>query len=402
MLSFRTSVLALALAVGCADLSTSDEDLELAAAEDGLLDPTSGGKADAPSWETAPTVHVGARLFDAVGKNGRRIHALWVGATRSAPVSLKITVAGQENAPVRVAILGPLKKDGTRETIAAAGYAKPVSTASVAVRLTSSGQHLVVIGTYNLATEAGYHVEARCSSGCAASRLDALASPKDGALVGTVAGGRLLSMTLGSALAGRGEDVEVQVFASRPMVSWAGELVATGVASGNQVNVLLPASVVPGDDLRLVVRDPRGTVHDTGLVVRWAPSRRAFARLDAILYSDLGGIDVAGVAGFFEGVAGMALRSETRGIEIVTAAVRADRPGQVTNGFASFDVTFAPELFLPGGELNPVLPRDGELLSVGQLNGNGDFVRLGCFEYCNDLAGFGTCTGGPRPCPSAD
>ena len=37
--------------------------------------------------------------------------------------------------------------------------------------------------------------------------------------------------------------------------------------------------------------------------------------------------------------------------------------------------------------------------SVGFINGNGDYTRMGCFEYCNNLSGLSACTGGARACP---
>jgi hypothetical protein len=60
-------------------------------------------------------------------------------------------------------------------------------------------------------------------------------------------------------------------------------------------------------------------------------------------------------------------------------------------GFNSFDATFLPDL--------NVAAHDGEILSVGFINGNGDYRRLGCFEYCNNLSGLSSCTGGERTCP---
>jgi hypothetical protein len=236
----------------------------------------------------------------------------------------------------------------------------------VTARLLASGQHLIVIGTYQLASETGYEVTTRCAgAACTAGRLDALASPKAGALVGRP-GSRLVAMTVGGALANRGRDVEVEVRASRPMTSWDAHPVAVSVASGTQVNVLLPPSVLPGDDLVLVVRDASGAVHDTGVQVRFAPAGTPFARLDAILYGDLVSVEVAGVTGYFEGVAELALRSETHHRDIQRVTVRADRPGQLGMGLGAFDASFNPDLFLPGGELNPVRPRHGELLSVGR------------------------------------
>jgi hypothetical protein len=75
--------------------------------------------------------------------------------------------------------------------------------------------------------------------------------------------------------------------------------------------------------------------------------------------------------------------------------------GAASLGFGAFDATFAPDIVDENGDLAPNLPRNGELLSVGFLNGNGDYIRLGCFEYCNDLSGEATCTGGPRSCAVA-
>ena len=87
----------------------------------------------------------------------------------------------------------------------------------------------------------------------------------------------------------------------------------------------------------------------------------------------------------------MRLYSETHHRELATHTIHADKPGMIGNGFGAFDATFIPDL--------SVAATDGELLSVGFINGNGDYRRLGCFEYCNNLSGLSSCTGGPRVCP---
>ena len=208
----------------------------------------------------------------------------------------------------------------------------------------------------------------------------------------------LLQMELGAVLANRDFDVEVDLYASPPGQSWNATLVGTSVASGNQVNAILPDTVAAGDDLQLVVREAGGRVLDTGVLTRFAPVAQAFARTDAILYGDLAGVQIGGVVGFFEGTAELSLRSETHSREIAQYVAHAELPGAQGLGFGAFDASFNPELTDEQGVLNPNLPHDGELLSVGYINGNGDYRRLGCFEYCNDLAGTGSCTGGPRAC----
>ena len=86
------------------------------------------------------------------------------------------------------------------------------------------------------------------------------------------------------------------------------------------------------------------------------------------------------------------LLGDARASRSRSTAVHADEPGQDGNGLNAFDATFSPDL--------AVAATDGELLSVGFINGNGDYHRIGCFEYCNNLSGSSTCTGGPRVLPA--
>lgn len=408
--SFFAPTLAALIIAGCSvtdPADTGDGDIDEAIAEDGAaIGGAADGKADDPSWQRTATLHVGDRAWDHAATGSRRIHSMWVAGSADAPVPLTITVDSADETPVRVAVLGPLDGAGARAVVAAAGYSARSTVAEVDVDLTATGQHLIVVGSYKLESDVSYEVGARCASDagdlCTADRVDLLASPKVFALVGGVGAdpADLLRAELGAALAARDFDVEVEVWASPPGLPWDRTLVGTSVASGNQVNAIVPSSVKPGDDLTLVVRKAGGDVLDSGILTRYAPAEQSFARLDAILYGDLVAVMVSGVTGYTEGVAELALRSVTHDRQIERVVLHADRPGQAGMGFGAFDATFAPELTQPGSEqLNPVLPRNGELLSVGWIGGNGAYNRLGCFEYCNDLSGEDACTGGPRGCP---
>ena len=357
----------------------------------------SDGKADLPGWGTARTIHVGDSEFDFVAAGDRRVHAVWVDASADVPMSFDLSVeAAEESGSVRVAVLGPLS-DGQRALIASDGYSEAKQQIDLPIRLTESGQHLVVIGSFALATDSAYRAEVRCApdNSCDPARIDVLAAPKAGALVG---GGGLIEARLGNALAARDFDVEMEVWSSPPGLNWNAELMGVSVASGSQVNALVPDAVAAGDDIILVLREAGGAVLDTGVLTRFAPADGVFARLDAILYGDLVAVTVSGVTGYFEGTAELELRSEETGRTIESAVVRADRPGQVGNGLGAFDATFAPWIADEDGNLNPDLPRNGDLVSVGRINGNGDYLPFGCFEYCNDLSGEDACSGGPRSC----
>ena len=393
MLRFASLVVPLVLA-SCADSSRQPaSEIELASADANI---TEAGKADG-AWHTAPTLHVGERVYGHASSGGREVFPLWVAGSDDAPVSLDVVATAGDGYDVRVAVLGPLR-GGTREVIAAAGYGSPRANIEMTFDATDRGEHLVVIGSYNLATATGFNVGAYCTD-CASDQIDVLAEPKAGALVATETG--IVQMQLGAALADRDFDVEVELWASPPMQGSHATKVATGQASGTQVNIIVPASVQAGDDLRLVVREAGGRILDSGVTTRFAPTLAPLVRTDALLYGDLVSIDAAGIVGYYEGVASLSLRSETRSLVVAEHDLHVALPGQVGNGFGAFDAAFYPEIADDNGAINPNLPRNGELLSIGYLNGNGDYQRLGCFEYCNDLSGEETCTGGTRTCPAS-
>ncbi|MGE0398312.1 MAG: hypothetical protein AB7T06_16530 [Kofleriaceae bacterium] len=390
MLRFA-SLVALVSLIACTEPVS---DLELAAEAD--LGAASG-KADA-AWDTAATLHVGERVYGRASAGGRRVYPMWLAGTDAAPVTLDIVASAVDGADVRVAVLGPLT-NGTREVVAAAGYAAPRANIEMTVDATDRGEYLVVVGSFELATETGFQLGTYCP-GCASEQTDVLAEPKAGALVASENGG-IVQMELGAVLADRTFDVEVELWASPPAQSWNGRKVATSVASGSQVNILVPSSVVAGDDLRLVVREAGGAILDAGVTTRYAPVLAPLVRMDALLYGDLVSVGASGIVGYYEGVASLSMRSETRKVIIADHDIHRELPGQPGNGFGAFDATFNPELETEPGHLNPNLPRNSELISIGYLNGNGDYQRLGCFEYCNDLSGENTCTGGARSCPTS-
>lgn len=359
-------------------------DLELATETDSDF---TDGKVDA-SWVDAPTLHVGERVWNHAEVGGRKVFPVWL--ERGLAIDVVATAANEDS--VRIAVLGPLR-DGKRDVIGAAGYGSPRANIEMTIETPDSGEYLVVVGSHELATATTFQLATYCPD-CSGPETDILAEPKAGALVGV---DRLVSMQLGRVLADRDFDVEVELFASPPAQPWNMVKVATSVASGTQVNVIVPASVAPADDLTLVVREAAGRILDTGVVTRFAPTLTSIVRTDALLYGDLVSLDASGIAGAFEGVIELELHSEQRGITIAESVSHNDRPGQVGNGFAAFDAHFNPELEI-SGQLNPNLPRNGELLSIGVIDGNGGYRRLACFEYCNDLSGMETCTGGPRTC----
>ena len=373
--------------VACVTSDDSAEDMALAEED---IAPLGVGKADASGWSTGNTLHANTQLFDTAAAGGRRVHSLWIDGKSTSKVSVTLRADASDGYNVRIALLGPLRANGTRATLAADGYTSAKRSVSISTNLSTSGEHLVVMGSHALATETFYTLSASCTSAtCTPARVDTLASPKDGALVGNSQ--RLIQMQLGTMLANTGRDIEVELWASPPMQHWNATKRASAYASGTQVNIIAPSSVRWGDDIRLVVREPNGRILDSGITTRFMPVPTNLVRLDAILYGDLTSLQIAGTVGYFEGYADLRLRSETRKRTLADYTAVADRPGMTSNGFAAFDATFEPDF--------SVAARDGELLSVGFVNGNGEYRRLGCFEYCNNLSGMSSCTGGARPCP---
>lgn len=381
----RLCLLALTVAA-CVDAPTTD--LNLAASDPDIV---AAQQLDSATWENAATLHEGAPLFDHAEPNARRVHSLWIAGSNNSHVPLVVAANGIGGDDVRLAVLGPIDPmTRKRPLLGADGYATQERDARITLDISEPGEHLVVVGSYELATATTYDLSAQCSGdGCGVSRYDVIANPKDGALVADSS--RTIEMVLGDVMVGHAQDIDVELWASPPLRPERTTHVATATTSGTQLTAIVPASVKPGDDLKLIVRQADGRVLDTGVATRFAPTRSAFARLDQVLYDDLGSLHIAGVVGTFEGVADLRLFSETRELELATTSVHTDRPGQDGNGSNAFDAGFYPD---PG-----VTPHDGEILSVGYLNGNGDYHRMGCFEYCNNLSGLSSCTGGERSCP---
>jgi hypothetical protein len=115
-------------------------------------------------------------------------------------------------------------------------------------------------------------------------------------------------------------------------------------------------------------------------------------------YHDLGDVAIEGVGVYFEGRDLLVLSRTADGVEVDRQAAVATLPGQATSGLASFSIVIG-EPIDDAGNPKPVLPRDGDILALDRVDPSEAAHRLGCFEYCNDLAGTGTCTARAVPCP---
>lgn len=306
------------------------------------------------AWDVAPTLHASEGVSGNAAAHGRRVYPIWVAGSASAPVPLDVVALAADDADVRVAVLGPLR-DGERPVLAAGGYAQPRGDVEISTELVTTGEHLIVVGAFDLARASAFDLATYCDA-CDPTATDVLASPKSGALAGT--GDRIVHATLGDAARATAATYEL----------WhASERIATGASP----DLAVPAGVLAGDDLRLVVRDARGEILEDGVTVRFAPDATALVRTDALVYASDGSLGARGIVGMFEGRARLSLRSEARHEVLAESGVMADRPGQVGNGLAAFDATFRPG----------AAPPAGELMSIGTFDGNGDYVRLGCVTY---------------------
>ena len=378
---------------------------ELGAPEDDPSGDLESEEAIAPWTLQLDGLHLGEHRFGAVDVGARDAWPVWVSGSSARPVLLRFRVSGIDGAPVRIAVLGPVV-NGSRATLASAGYGSPVSTASVNVSVATTGQLLVVVGSHGLASWAAYDLSLACRTGatadqCSGWRVDALSLPKVGGLSGSTlaSGAQRIAVRLNGGLAALGT-YQVELWRSPPGFHWLATRLATASSLGSDVVFTLPAgTVAEGDDLMFRVRaGTRLTYADRGVWARFAPAQRAFARLDMIDYHDLGDVAIEGVGQFFEGRDLFVLSRLADGVEVDRQAAVATLPGQATNGLASFSIVIG-EPFDDAGNPRPVTPRDGDFLALDRVDLAETWHRLGCFEYCNDLAGTGTCTARALPCP---
>lgn len=362
---------------------------------------------DTWSYELAG-LHLGETRRGAVEPGDRDAYPVWASGSKARPVRLRIRVVGHDGGAVRVAILGPLI-DGHRATLASAGYGAPKTTVSVDVAVATTGQILVVVGSHELASFAGYDVSLACQSGatndqCNPWRVDALSLAKIGGLVGEIqpSGQQRVHAQLNGGLQALGA-YQVELLRAPPGYPYLATSLAVATSVGNQVNFALPAGAIdPGDDVFLRVRPGhRLPYRDDGVWARFAPGAVPLARLDVIDHAGLGGLIIRGVAPYHAGQARFVLRRTADGSEVDREAAVAALPGQAKHGMASFEIAIA-EPIGAGGELLPDPPLDGEHLELLRVDPDETEHSLGCFEYCDDPAGTGSCTDQEVPCAGVD
>ena len=371
--------------------------------EDGDLDDI---EALAPWTVRTDGLHLGEHRFGSVDVGARDAWPVWASGSSARPVLLRFRVSGLDGAAVRIAVLGPVV-NGARATLASAGYSAPVTTATVNVSVATTGQLLVVVGSYQLASWASYDLSLACKTGatsdqCSGWRVDTLSLPKLGGLSGSIltGGAQRVTARLNGGLAALGT-YQVELWRSPPAFHWLATRLAVASSVGSDVTFNLPASTIAeGDDLLVRVRaGTRLPYADRGVWSRFAPNQRAFARLDAIDYHDLGDVAIEGVGVFFEARDLLVLSRTADGVEVDRQSAVASLPGQASNGLASFSIVIG-EPYDDAGNPRPVVPRDGDILALDRVDPSEVSHRLGCFEYCNDLAGTGSCTPRTVACPS--
>jgi hypothetical protein len=222
-------------------------------------------------------------------------------------------------------------------------------------------------------------------------------SPASGALTG-----RNIGVVLRSDL----PDQLVRLFQAPPPAGSARwNLIASTTSAGHVAHFTIPASQArDGDDLYIVVPGAGGA--STATLLRLWTWTTPGIRTDRVGVNDLGNVlGFTGVLPFFEGVVAVELHTTARRDEngdpqlLARQAVHMTRPGQVGNGLAMVDTSVAIDLYVDG-QVNPLLPKNGEILSVGFGTERPSYVQVACFEFCNDLRGNGSCTLRGVACPN--
>ncbi|MBX3187764.1 MAG: hypothetical protein KF819_12145 [Labilithrix sp.] len=354
------------------------------------------------SWAIAQTLHVGEVIEDHLAAPSPRephvrvVHPFFVRASREEPVTLHFDLEGEN--PVQAAVLAPIH-EGARATVRAEGYATASKSLSFDVVLERTGVHLLAVATHRF--EAANTIRVSSSAASARGAEGAVVAPVSGSLAG-----RTIAVELSRALG----DEEIELWASPPPYA-PGERrkVASARSAGGRATFRVSADVAEGDDLLVVVpaKAPGTSIPlESGVPVRlWTKSTPGI-RFDRVGIGDLGNLlTFTGVLPFFEGRATLALYSASRTeggrpLHIGGAVVERDRPGQAGMGLARFDAEVTLPLFVDEDELNPRLPRTGEILAVGVVTEKPSFAAVGCFRFCNDLSGQVSCEAAPVPCPA--
>jgi hypothetical protein len=353
------------------------------AAPDALVAEASSGpsgKADDPAWTLSGTFHVGEAQTDLSFEPGsRRIFEFFVGGSDDEPIDL-VFRGHSDQAPVRVGILGPLKADGTRESIAWDGYDAATHEPVVHATLAGYGQYLLAVSTHDMAYEAwDVSVEAECEGG-ACDLARAVEAPLLGGLIETRTPTFHLNPWLGE------QTVEVY----RREAGRYGDLVlidrtrAVDPGTGASATVRIPDDVPEGSTIVVKVvsvADPSRLYDDGVEYTLWTSGAAGLDEYSPIGMSDHGDVFYAsGVAAFWEGSASIVLRNETRDDDLGTAWVGMSLPGHEAAGLTSFEAEITVD-WSTGVQI-------GDVLSIGHgIEGIGGYEAWACFSLCPGMLG---------------
>ena len=151
------------------------------------------------SWKISDSIYNGRAINEALAKGERRIHPVYVNASKAHPVTLSLAIEG--GPAIRGALLSPLSA-GKRTTVASDGYGVRKSKLALQAKLEAPGVYLLSVSGPDLSAASGVRVLLTTKAGVTA--LDPVKSPlarsEGGAESTGVVEKRALSLKLGAGL----------------------------------------------------------------------------------------------------------------------------------------------------------------------------------------------------------
>ena len=105
---------------------------------------------------------MGKSISDTAEAGTTREYPLAIHATPEQPVSFDVVATALEDANVRVQVYGP-EHDGDRKLLVAGGISQPRGNVELNAEAIEDGEHLIVVGSFDLKTNTAYELAAYCS-----------------------------------------------------------------------------------------------------------------------------------------------------------------------------------------------------------------------------------------------
>lgn len=136
--------------------------LRLALLSTCILVHTVGCTDEASLTASNAELRIGNSIHDTADVGTTREYPIGIHASPESPITFDVVATAFDNSSVRVQVYGP-EHDGDRKLLVAGGISQPRGNVELNAVAIEDGEHLIVVGSFELKTPTTYELAAYCT-----------------------------------------------------------------------------------------------------------------------------------------------------------------------------------------------------------------------------------------------